>query len=475
MKTRLTLIILAVCLLGAATAQARYYVPKHGAACKTHYVRHVVKIRERRHGKLVRRHHKIVYVRQVRCVYVQPKPTPKPVPPVTLGAPMSVVRAAIDPSFTQDPSDNLKVTWSYSAASADNLPDGTLTLAVQEPNKAGSSGGCTMNVSAAQTGGTCTQELPHYGSWNVTVTYTGASQTVAPATSTDTEDIEPLPVTFTKTWGTDAPSNQPTVNATVIGSTADVEVDDANYEGASSLTVSDENGDSCNATISGTAASCQMPVGATPSRFTVAYPGGSTTQSTRPVAPGGTQQVTTTWPAQNIPVTNPSVTVQQATVEECGGSQQGGPVWTNPTGTCSYQNPGTWSNPVETTTNRQIQLDAVAYGSLAADRDPTHGDGQVSGYLTYTVTGGVEGTDYTESDFQNGPDNSTDCSHVTTQAFLGGDPTDPANYGPDEPVGTCALKFLTTGTYTVTVRYTTEDANYASVTNVTHEEIDVLP
>lgn len=191
MKTKTILVTLAATLAFAATAQAKYYIPRHGARCKAHYVKRTVRIAKRHHGKVVRRHHKIVYVRQVRCVYVKPKTATTTKPPATLAAP-SVVRADIDPSFTQDPADNLKVTWTYSASAAGSLPDGTLSLTVQEPNKAGSSGGCTMNVGGAVTGGTCTQELPHYGSWNVTVSYNGASSTVAPASQTETEDIEPL-------------------------------------------------------------------------------------------------------------------------------------------------------------------------------------------------------------------------------------------------------------------------------------------
>jgi hypothetical protein len=478
-KTILLTVIASLALAATAAAKtpAKFYVPRAHHACKAHYVKRTVRIAKRHHGKLVRRHHRIVMVRQTRCVLVAPTTAKPPVtsPAPTLAAP-TVVRAGIDPSFTQDPSDNLRVTWSYSVSSNGALPDGTLTLTVQEPSKTGSSGGCTINVGGDVTGGTCTQELPHYGAWNVTVSYSGASTTVAPATSTDTEDIEPLPVppppppapiTLTKVWGTDAPSSQPIVSATVIGSTASVQVTDSNFEGAASVVVSDQNGDSCTATVNGSSAACQMQTPVAPTSFHVAYPGGASTQTTNVAG----ALVTTTWPAQTVAVSNPSVTIQQATVEECGGSQQGGPIWTNPSGTCSFGNPGTWSNPIETTVNRQIQLDAVAFGSLASDRDPTHGDGQVSGFLTFTVTGGIEGTDYTASDFQNGPDNSTDCAEVTTQSFDAGTGTS----GPDEPTGTCFLKFQTAGTYTVTVSYTSLDPDYATVRNVDSETIDVLP
>ena len=192
MRTRLLVAAFAILGAFAASARASYYVPKVGQACRTNYRREVVRIRERHHGHLVRRHGRLVYVRQARCVYVEPVPpvtSPTPVPTLT-----PVVRATIDPAYTQNTSDNLRVTWSYSASdTSGDLPTGTLALSVQEPNAAGSSGGCSMDVGGTLTGGTCTQELPHYGDWAVTVTYAGASITVAPATSTEIEDIEPLP------------------------------------------------------------------------------------------------------------------------------------------------------------------------------------------------------------------------------------------------------------------------------------------
>jgi hypothetical protein len=189
------LITLVAFLVFAATAAAkapRFYVPKTHHACKAHYVKRTVRIAKRHHGKLVRRHHRIVMVKQTRCVYVAPKRA------TTTPAPAAVpvrVRAGIDPSYVQDPADNLIVTWSYSASAPVPLPDGTLSIAITEPNKAGKSGGCSMNVGGDTTGGDCTVELSRYGDWNVTVSYASSDSSVAPATSTDTEDIEPLPVT----------------------------------------------------------------------------------------------------------------------------------------------------------------------------------------------------------------------------------------------------------------------------------------
>ena len=77
MKRRLLPIPVAalVTLVAAATAQAAYYVPRPHTPCRTHYVRKTVHVPKRSHGHVVRSHGKVVWVRQVRCVYVAPKPT----------------------------------------------------------------------------------------------------------------------------------------------------------------------------------------------------------------------------------------------------------------------------------------------------------------------------------------------------------------------------------------------------------------
>ena len=101
------------------------------------------------------------------------------------------VRASIDPSYTQDASDPLKVTWTYSAATAaGTLPDGVLSLTVYEHAEIADAGGCTMDVGGTVTGGACTLELPAYGAYDVTVTYDSSDPTVAPSTQTDTETIK---------------------------------------------------------------------------------------------------------------------------------------------------------------------------------------------------------------------------------------------------------------------------------------------
>ena len=470
-------LIAAVFALFAWTPGASAATTHHHIRCHRGHVAKRVRVRRRSH----KHPGQFVWVRKWRCVKakhhaapVVTTPTPAPASPSVVAPtnPSSpAVRANLDPSYTQDASDWLRVTWDYSAGVTDGtLPPGTLSLAVSEPNAAGASGGCIINVGGTTTGGTCTVELPQYGDWNVTVTYNGASATVAPSTQTDTEKIEPPPATVNYQWGTDSPSNAPTVAAVVKGSTADVTVSDSNFEGAASVAVTDNLGDGCSAPVAGTQATCQMPVTGTPSSFVVGYPGGASSTGTRTVPPNGTQPVTYNWPADNVNVPNPNVTVQQAIVTQCGDHV---PLQQNTYDTCSFGSPTNWLNPINIGTGTHIQLFTVVYGSLASDRDPTHGEGYVSGYLTYAVTA-PDGAQFTTTSQQGStPDGSADCSKVLNQVYLGGDASNPANYGPDEPVGGCDFMATTPGAYTIRVSYTSEDTNYVSVANGASATVNV--
>ena len=83
----------------------------------------------------------------------------------------AVVRASIDPTFTQDQTNPLMVTWAYDAGvNNGSLPDGTLSLTVYEHGQVASAGGCTIDVGGTISGGNCTLTLPQYGSYDVTVT-----------------------------------------------------------------------------------------------------------------------------------------------------------------------------------------------------------------------------------------------------------------------------------------------------------------
>lgn len=477
MKTRILILTTLILAAIAAPVNAKTHHHRRHARPHCHAGHHAKRVRitrhyrvkARRHGHIIRRHGHVVYKHRVRHVYIwrcvrntrhhATTTTPVQSAPVTPPAPVStpapttqVVRATIDPSYTQDAADNLKVTWTYSASVTDgSLPDGNLSLTVQEPNAAGPSGGCTIPVGGSVYQGTCTIELPAYGNWNVTVSYVGSSSTVAPNTSTDTEKIEPLPATVDKTWGTDAPSNHPSVDAKVVGSTAAVTVTDSNYEGATSVGVKDDLGDTCTANVSGTTATCNMPVTGTPHGFTINYPGGTSTTATQNVADGGVQQVTTNWPAQTINVNNPTVSVQQASVFWCGGYGGG---WS---ASCQSPTPDAYAppNPMDVAAGTRVELGASVVGNLSTDTHP-------QGYVRFDVSG-PNGASYTEYDQSYNPSYSPgaseDCSMVESSPSQG--------VAPGLAGGSCLFVFNTQGTYQVTASYVSQDGNYASVTGPT--------
>lgn len=125
--------------------------------------------------------------------------TPTPPAPV-----VPVVHATIDPTFTQDPADPLHVTWTYDAGASagSTLPVGVLALSVTPATGGlGPVGGCQMNVGGAVSGETCTVELPQFGSYSVTVTYTGSGGSVGPATQTEIDTISPFTSSTTLACG----------------------------------------------------------------------------------------------------------------------------------------------------------------------------------------------------------------------------------------------------------------------------------
>ena len=70
---------------GLALTVSSQAQPSHAALkCGPGYVRRSVRVPERKHGRLVRRHRKIVYTRVQRCVKVvkrkAPTTTPQPIP-----------------------------------------------------------------------------------------------------------------------------------------------------------------------------------------------------------------------------------------------------------------------------------------------------------------------------------------------------------------------------------------------------------
>lgn len=239
----------------ASTAPAKSYALGHAKYCRTDYVkrtaRHVVDVRVRVHERL--RGKVIVRVklerkseRYVACEYVASVVTTtaaKPTTTIATSAPTSqqTVRAAIDPSYTQNSSNPLEVTWSYSAGITDGtLPDGTLAITVYVHSAVSSAGGCTMNVGGNVSGGTCAVTLPAYGLYDVTVVYSGAAS-ISSTAATDTEDVEnPSPTTTTTTL---PPSTSTAEGLSIIsGAPYFVPGDIYNAEEEITASVVDQNG-----------------------------------------------------------------------------------------------------------------------------------------------------------------------------------------------------------------------------------------
>jgi hypothetical protein len=372
-------------------------------------------------------------------------PTPTPTTPTTPTTP-PVVRASIDPSFTQDASDNLKVTWTYSAgATGSALPDGVLAFTVTPAGGTlGPVGGCTINVGAVTNGGTCTIELQNYGDYQTTVTYTGSGAAIAPSTSTETDSIEPLPVTNTYQWGTDAPTAGAYVHTILEGNQARVTVGDPNFEGATSINLTDSAGGQCTALVSGITATCTLTDSATPTSYTLSYPGGTTTTTTVATAHNGQQSVTDQWPSTVVEIDHPQVTTQQVSLIECGGEAPSAGWGNSMNFGCSSENsprpwPSTITTPAGASGNDAVFLDAWAYGSLPDDTNP-------AGTVNYNVSPGVEGTDWTVDNTMCGPQ----C-------------------------GFEELSFLTPGTYTVSTTFTSADSNYVDQQSGPSLGVTVVP
>lgn len=199
---------LAVPTVALATAKksnphASYALDK-AKKCKVDFVKHT----ERHEVKGKSR-------RYIACVYVAPTAkavapstpsiTTTTVPGAIKSAAQSVVatstgatRAAIDPSYIQNPNNPLDATFSYSASETDGgLPNGVLNL-YWGPTIQSKTLACSMNVGSQLVGGTCEIVFPSYGKEYVTVEYVSGADS---ATQTDTEDIENPnpPVTTTTT------------------------------------------------------------------------------------------------------------------------------------------------------------------------------------------------------------------------------------------------------------------------------------
>ena len=449
------ILIIAVVLVGfpAALAHASY-VPAKSHACRSGYVAKTVKVRkhERKHGKLV-----WVKVRERVCVKkAAPKVvstiTPVTVTPVvtpittpTLTVPTTSVRATIDPDWslavTTPQAPPIPVTFTFSAsAGPDPLPDGELTLSIYVHASVSSAGGCEANVGGDTTSASCTVTLPAFGSYDLVTSYSSGVGNVAATGSTETVDVEPpLPLdeTIISTWGVTAPTNTYSLAATVIGSNANVTFTDSNYEGATAVTLTDQLGDTCNATVTGTTANCTMAVTGIPASFTVTYPGGVDGSTTQTISPWGIPQAQTIdyqWPSEVLLVSNPNVTVQHATVQWSGG-------FVRDNGTVVTKWTGDPPNPLAITAGENVELNTVTIGSVASDLYPL-------GAIDYVTT--PDDGNWTASNDLIG---SADCSAAQNYSL--------------EANADCYYTFTQSATqYTVTPTFLSADNAYANTTGV---------
>ncbi len=346
------LAIPAITATPASASCSRVRVEGTHLVFRWHVVRVVVHVRE--HGKVVkkvehRREH--VWRREVRRVHgkleVRLVPTKvrvryfRPVesctatlaataatltaPAVTTATPTTTapvsVRATIDPSWTLVPTvpqaPPVAVTFTYSASDAGQtgtLPAGTLTLNIYQHGSVAQSGGCAANVGGSVTSATCTVNIPSWGGYDLVVNYSGGSNVVA-TEGTETVDIEPpaLPaVTNADAWPA------PTGSLTITSPTsATASVTSPNFEGAPDVTLTDQLGDECSATVSGTTASCVLALTGAPSGLSVGYPGGTPTTTTEFSSAWGVsepQAVTTTWPAETLQLA-PAITKASQSVD----------------------------------------------------------------------------------------------------------------------------------------------------------------
>ena len=117
---------------------------------------------------------------------------------VPASAPVSGVGlfAHLDPSFVQNPTNPLDVTYSYSASATETeggqtTPDSSLPSGILDLYSDGSLA-CSMNVGGSITGGTCEVVYAATGQHLVTVEYFSGSEDV---TDTETELVEPYTTT----------------------------------------------------------------------------------------------------------------------------------------------------------------------------------------------------------------------------------------------------------------------------------------
>jgi hypothetical protein len=187
--------MLALALVGSASASActRVTVKVHAK----HWVWHKKTRTVHGHRKIVRVHGKIVYV-HVRVTYLKTKHklVCSTTPTTPAATPVIALAAHLDSTFTQNPTNPLAVTYTYSASATEtingtsnsdpDLPSGILNLY--------SDGilACSINVGGSVTGSQCSVTYPNVGAHTVIVTYEAGELS---NTVTVIEQIEPFATT----------------------------------------------------------------------------------------------------------------------------------------------------------------------------------------------------------------------------------------------------------------------------------------
>lgn len=352
------------------------------------------------------------------------------------------------PAFTQAAGNGLDVTYAADASATSTLSGVTTAIALPAATLtfyAGARPVCTVAVSATTPSGTCQIDYNGYGPETVTVGITDGTDS-PDTTGAVTEDIGPLPVADTSYWGSSVTNTVPAAAINVSSGQATVTITDANFEGAASLTATayDATGavvGTCTATVGTSTALCAatntMAVSGTPASLKLSYPGGATTVTAASGAPNWTPQITTTWPAETSAATisgaRLSVSVYGATV-----------VWVSAVVTAVFD----WTagsavngatvppSPLAVTTSQTLRVQQEASGNVPGDAVPL-------GTIDLVVTGGTGWTGV------NDEAGSTDCSAMTS--------------GVGTAYGYCALTFSTPGTYVLTPKYVSADANYGGI------------
>jgi|GEM_PF-5517338 len=184
--------LLALALL--IPAGARAYTPRHGKPCHHGYSKRFKLVKS---GK--RRHRVRICVKRKQAASLAPNPS---------SAAKTKLHAHLDPTYTRDPLDPFKITYSFSASATQEAFGGAAALgatvpAVEEPAPLPSgvlalySDGnleCAVNVGGSSTGSECPVQYPALGSHTVTTIYSSGEES---ATETETEVIEPLATSTT--------------------------------------------------------------------------------------------------------------------------------------------------------------------------------------------------------------------------------------------------------------------------------------